>query len=125
MVWEYFVKSRNAKDFRRMIEDALYHPPHIDIDHDKSFDNTLYLIHHFEGKPLVKEFISNTMMGIEYLWGGPVQLETSEIVSVSPSQPQNASASSTLKQETLEEQEIKWQRVVYTMKDRKLSKKNI
>jgi stage V sporulation protein R len=125
MVWEYFVKSRNAKDFRRMIEDALYHPPHIDIDHDKSVDNTLYLNHHFEGKPLVKEFISNTMMGIEYLWGGPVQLETSEVVSISLSQPQNASTSSTLKQETLEEQEIKWQRVVYTMKDRELSKKNI
>jgi stage V sporulation protein R len=65
------------------------------------------------------------MMGIEYLWGGPVQLETSEVVSVSPSQPQNASASSTLKQDTLEEQEVKWQRVVYTMKDRELSKKTI
>jgi stage V sporulation protein R len=126
MVWEYFVKSRNAKDFRRMIEDALHHPPHIDIDHDKSVDNTLYLNHHFEGKPLVKEFISNTMMGIEYLWGGPVQLETSEVVSVLPTQPQSTSAaSSTLKQETLEEHEIKWQRVVYTMKDRKLSKQNI
>jgi stage V sporulation protein R len=126
MVWEYYVKSRKAKDFREMIEDALYHPPHIDIDHDKSIDNSLYLVHHFEGKPLVKEFISNTMMGIEYLWGGPVQLETSEVVSVSPVQPQNASgASSTPKQEALEKQEIKWQRVVYTMKDRELSKKNI
>jgi len=126
MVWEYYVKSRNAKDFREMIEDALYHPPHINIDHDKSIDNSLYLVHHFEGKPLVKEFISNTMMGIEYLWGGPVQLETSEVVSVSPAQPQNASgASSILKQETLEEKEIIWQRVVYTMKDRELSKKNI
>jgi stage V sporulation protein R len=126
MVWEYYVKSRKAKDFREMIEDALYHPPHIDIDHDKSIDNSLYLVHHFEGKPLVKEFISNTMMGIEYLWGGPVQLETSEVVSVSPVQSQNASgASSTLKQEALEKQEIKWQRVVYTMKDRELSKKTI
>jgi stage V sporulation protein R len=126
MVWEYYVKSRKAKDFREMIEDALYHPPHIDIDHDKSIDNSLYLVHHFEGKPLVKEFISNTMMGIEYLWGGPVQLETSEVVSVSPAQPQNASgASSTLKQEALEKQEIKWQRVVYTMKHRELSKQTI
>jgi stage V sporulation protein R len=126
MVWEYYVKSRNARDFREMIEDALYHPPHIDIDHDKSIDNSLYLVHHFEGKPLVKEFISNTMMGIEYLWGGPVQLETSEVVSVSPVQPQNASgASSTPKQEALEKQEIKWQRVVYTMKDRELSKQTI
>ncbi|MGD9233027.1 MAG: SpoVR family protein [Desulfobacterales bacterium] len=126
MVWEYYVKSRKAKDFREMIEDALYHPPHIDIDHDKSIDNSLYLVHHFEGKPLVKGFISNTMMGIEYLWGGPVQLETSEVVSVSPAQPQNASgASSTLKQEALEKQEIKWQRVVYTMKHRELSKQTI
>jgi stage V sporulation protein R len=126
MVWEYYVKSRKAKDFREMIEDALYHPPHIDIDHDKSIDNSLYLVHHFEGKPLVKGFISNTMMGIEYLWGGPVQLETSEVVSVSPAQPQNASgASSTLKPEALEKQEIKWQRVVYTMKNRELSKQTI
>jgi stage V sporulation protein R len=125
-VWEYFVKSRNAEDFRRMIEDNLYHPPHIGIDHDKGIDNTLYLVHHFEGKPLVKEFISNTMMGIEYLWGGPVQLETSEVVSVSPAQAQkDSSTSSTLKQEILEEQEIKWQRVVYTMKDRKLSRQTI
>ena len=125
-VWEYFVKSRNAEDFRRMIEDNLYHPPHIGLDHDMGIDNTLYLVHHFEGKPLVKEFISNTMMGIEYLWGGPVQLETSEVVSVSPTQAQkDSSTSSTLKQEILEEQEIKWQRVVYTMKDRKLSRQTI
>jgi len=126
MVWEYFVKSRNAEDFRRMIEDNLYHPPYIGIDHDKSVDNTLYLVHHFEGKPLVKEFISNTMMGIEYLCGGTVQLETSEVVSVPPTPPQTASASApTPRQETPEEQEIKWQRVVYTMKDRKLSRKTI
>jgi len=126
MLWEYFVKSRNARDFRRMIEDNLYHPPHISIDHDKSVDNTLYLVHHFEGKPLVKEFIFNTMMGIEYLWGKPVQLETSEVISVSPTQPQKDSATySSLIQDTLEEQEIKWQRVVYTMKDRQLSRKTL
>jgi stage V sporulation protein R len=126
MVWEYYVKSRNAKEFRQMIEDSLYHPPHIDVDPEKSINHNLYLFHHFEGKPLVKEFIANTMMGIEYLWDGPVQLETSEVVSVSPPPPQNASAvRSSLKQETREEQKIKWQRVVYTMKDRKLSRKNI
>jgi stage V sporulation protein R len=66
------------------------------------------------------------MMGIEYLWGGPVHLETSEVVSISPAQPQYVSTDpSTVKQEKNEEQEIKWQRVVYTMKDRKLSKKTI
>jgi hypothetical protein len=36
-------------------------------------------VHHFEGKPLVHEFIANTMMGIEFLWGKPVMLETSEV----------------------------------------------
>ena len=126
MVWEYYIKSRDAQDFRRMIEDALYHPPHIEIDPEKTVDNTLNLVHHFEGKPLVKEYISNTMMGIEYLWGGPVQLETSEVVSVLPAQPQKTStAPSAPTQETKEEHKIKWQRVVYTMKDRKLSKQNI
>lgn len=126
MVWEYYVKSRDARDFRQMIEDSLYHPPHIGVDPEKSADHTIYLVHHFEEKPLVKEFIANTMMGIEYLWGGSVQLETSEVVSVSQAPPKSASAvPSALKQETKEEWEIKWQRVVYTMKDRKLSKKNI
>jgi stage V sporulation protein R len=52
-------------------------------------------------------------MGIEYLWGSPVQLETSEVV-----------ATSSPKEET-KEPEIKWQRVLYTMDNRKLSKKNI
>ena len=126
MVWEYYIKSRDAQDFRRMIEDALYHPPHIEIDPGKTVDHNLYLVHHFEGKPLVKEYISNTMMGIEYLWGGPVQLETSEVVSVLPAQLQKTStAPSAPTQEAKEEHEIKWQRVVYTMKDRKLSKQNI
>ncbi len=124
MVWEYYIKSRDARDFRQMIEDSLYHPPHIEVDPEKSVDHTIYLTHHFEEKPLVKEFIANTMMGIEYLWGGPVQLETSEVVSVSPATPKNASTvPAALKQKTTEEWEIKWERVVYTMKDRKLSKK--
>jgi len=126
MVWEYYVKSRNAQDFRRMIEDSLYHPPRIDLDLEKSVDDALYLVHHFEEKPLVKEFISNTMMGIEYLWDRPVHLETSEVVAGSPAPTQSAfSGSAGLQPETQAEQEIKWQRVVYTMKGRKLSKKTI
>jgi stage V sporulation protein R len=113
MVWEFYVKSRKAKDYRKMLLDTLYHPPHIEIDPEKGKDNTLYLVHRFEEKPMVKEFITNTMMGIEYLWGGPVQLETSEVVSTSPP-----------KEET-KEPEIKWQRVLYSMENRKLSKRNI
>lgn len=113
MVWEFYVKSRKVEDYRNMLLDTLYHPPYIEIDPEKGKNNTLYLVHRFEGKPLVKEFIPNTMMGIEYLWGSPVQLETSEVVSITPT-----------KEET-KEPEIKWQRVLYTMDNRKLSKKNI
>jgi len=77
-VWEYFVKSRDASEYRQMLLDSLYHPPHIEVDEARSRENSLYLNHSFEGKPLVKEFIYGVMMGIAYLWGGPVKLETSE-----------------------------------------------
>jgi stage V sporulation protein R len=118
MVWEYYVKSRKVKDYRQMLLDGLYHPPHISIEEDNSKNNHLYLNHHFEGKPLVKDFIANTMLGIEYLWGGPVKLETSEVVSVGP----EAGAS---QQEEPHKIEVKWERVRYTMKERKLSREVI
>ena len=71
MVWEYLVKSRKAKDYRQMLLDGLYHPPSIAVGEEQGRSNgSLYLVHRFEGKPLVKEFIANTMLGIEYLWGG-------------------------------------------------------
>jgi stage V sporulation protein R len=126
MVWEYYVKSRKAEDYRQMLIDSLYHPPHIEIDMEKSINNTLYLKHHFEEKPLVSEFITNTMLGIEYLWGGPVQLETSEILSMPSSQGQNSFPGSlTPMKEEDTEPEVKWQRVLYTMEKRKISRKTI
>jgi stage V sporulation protein R len=117
MVWEYYVKSRKAQDYRAMLLDALYHPPNIQIDGQKNEKNTLYLVHHFEGKPLVAEFIRNTMMGIEYLWGAPVALETSEIKT--PPQSQGPMFNTGQPER---KKEIKWQRVLYTMENRKLSK---
>lgn len=116
MVWEYYIKSKKAEDYRKMLFDSLYHPPHITVDETKNDNNTLYLNHHFEGKPLVKEFITNTMMGIEYLWGGPVKLETSEVASMSRSPGDSGEEG---------KREIKWQRVRYTMHKRKLSKQTI
>ena len=103
-----------------MLFEGLYHPPCIKVDRDKGGKHYLYLIHRFEDKPLVEEFVANTMMGIEYLWGGPVQLETSEVASVSP-QPKNGLAQS----QEPKEPGIKWKRVLYTMKDRKLSKRTL
>jgi stage V sporulation protein R len=125
-VIEYYVKSRKAENYRKMLLDGLYHPPHITIDSDKTNNGNLYLVHHFEGKPLVRDFIGNTMLGIEYLWGSPVQLETNEVVHVETSQPQLAIPGLTLPvKEEKKEHEIKWQQVRYTMKERKLSKEVI
>jgi len=125
-VWEFYVKSRKAKDYRKMLLDTLYHPPNIEIDPGKSSNNTLYLVHHFEQKPLVKDFISNTMMGIEYLWGGPITLETSEITPAPPQPPAGFVPGYPLPvKEERKKPEIKWQRVLYAMENRKLSKKNI
>ncbi len=123
MVWEYFVKSRNAKDYRQMLLDMLYHPPDIQVDLDRTKNGNLYLVHHFEGKPLVKDFISNTMLGIEYMWGNTVQLETSEVAAVPTSQAAAYVSGPTAgMKEEQKPREIKWESVLYTMKNRRLSR---
>jgi stage V sporulation protein R len=114
MAWEYFVKSRKVEDYREMLMEMLYHPPHISIEREKGDEQTLYLVHHFEGKPLVQDFIANTMLGIEFLWGGKIQLETSEVV------PGHAS-----EQEQGKKQPLHWQRVLYTMENRNMEKKEL
>jgi stage V sporulation protein R len=123
-VWEYYVKSRDAKVYKDMILNSLYHPPYIEVDSEKNKGNTLYLNHRFEEKPLVKEYISNTLMGIEYLWGGPVQFETSEAIVKSSKKHAHTFQyyfGSTI--DPPEKPEIQWQRVVYTMFNKKLTKK--
>jgi len=123
MVWEYFIKSRKLKDYRNMLFESLYHPPHITIKQSNS-PKTLYLNHTFEEKPLVNDYIKNTMMGIEYLWGGPVQLETSEPVIIESQQNQLGVGSFLPNLSVIdEESELKWQRVLYTMYEKKLTKK--
>jgi len=116
MVWQYYVKSRKAEDYRQMMLDSLYHPPTITVDTTQGIGGSLYLVHAFEGKQLVQEYIANTLMGIEFLWGGPIHLESSEAVTVSE-QPSSVS------QEGLLPGEIRWQRVLYTMNRKVLTKK--
>ncbi len=114
MVWEFYIKSRKVADYRQMLFDSLYHPPKIEIDLENTKDDSLMLSHVNEGKPLVAEYIANTMLGIEYLWGGPVKLATDEA-------------------ELIEDKErdqelpprVNWTRVLYTMQDRKLSKERL
>jgi stage V sporulation protein R len=128
MVWQYYVRSRKTEDYRRMLFESLYHPPHITVNPEKSGeDGTLYLTHHFEGKSLVTEYILNTMLGIEFLWGAPVQLETSEVETGSPPAAGAAPlrAAVTFGEGLAPPEAVQWQRVVYTMKNRKLSRKVI
>jgi len=117
MVWEYYVRSRRVEDYRQMLLEHLYHPPHVTVDTARTTEDRLCLVHHFEGKPLVREYIANTMLGIEYLWGGSVQLETSEVKGA-PAQARavNATAAGT---------DVEWERVRYTMKNRELTREII
>ncbi len=106
MTWQYYVKSRKAADYRAMVLGSLYHPPTFSL---KITDNhTLRLEHQFEGKPLVRDFIGPTMMGIEYLWGGPVELFTSE--------PQ---------QQKEDDDTLNWEIILYSMDKRRLNRKSV
>ncbi len=124
MVYEYYVKSRKANDYRDMVFESLYHPPRISVQPEFSTEQKLYLNHTFEGKPLVKEFIANTMIGIEFLWGGTIMLETKEPVATPTSETKVfvVGTSGQPKEET-QKPAFNWQRVLYTMKNRKLTRK--
>lgn len=113
MVWQYYVKSRKAADYKMMLADSLYHPPAINIAVDD--DHTLVLNHVFEGKPLYRDYIDGALMGVEFLWGGKTCLYTFEPESVKKEPGQGG------KEEHLP-QEIKWRRIRYTMKDRKMTR---
>ncbi|WP_305043314.1 SpoVR family protein [Geoalkalibacter sp.] len=125
MTWQYYIKSRKAADYRQMLVDDLYHPPRINVARDRGEDGSLYLVHKFEGKPLVRDYIANTLLGIEYLWGRPVQLETSEPVPAAAASSNAALAgafSGVSAEREGEPAHISWRRVLYTLKNRELSK---
>ncbi|WP_429884294.1 SpoVR family protein [Geoalkalibacter halelectricus] len=125
MTWQYYIKSRKAADYRQMLLGDLYHPPHIRVAADKARDGGLYLEHKFEGKPLVRDYIANTLLGIEYLWGRPVHLETSEPVAAAAAGSNTAVAGAFLSappERDGERPQITWRRVLYTMENRELSK---
>ena len=103
--WQYFVKSRKAEDYLKMLTGSLFHPPKINFESGKS--GRLILNHKFEERPLVQEYIKNTLLGIEYLWGKPVELNTFEVKSIDE-----------------EKQEITWGLVNYTMKEKTLHRSN-
>ncbi|MCG8687203.1 MAG: SpoVR family protein [Desulfobacterales bacterium] len=129
MTWEYYIKSKRADDYRDMIINTLYHPPIINVDEAKTKDGILYLDHKFEGKPLKKDYIENTMIGIEFLWGGPIHLETSEPVAEAPDDKayinfwDPAAGSKTAGSQL--PKKFEWKRMRYVMDNRKLTKREV
>lgn len=111
-IYVYYIKSRKAEDYKKMLLDSLYHPPKIEVVEGKTTEDNLYISHRFENKQLIQEFIGDTLVGTGYLWGGQVQLETTEIIRKKPA----AGAKKT---------EYQYHRVLYTIKDRKITKKNL
>ena len=107
--WEFVIRSRSAADYRQMLLENLWHPPDIRVDMDKTDEDILYLVHSDEGKPLVHEYIANTMIGLEFLWGGKVQLETSEMYY----------------EKKDEKTSLVKTRVCYTMKNRTFSRREL
>ena len=113
---EYYVKSKKAEDYKKMLINNMYHPPYISVVKEKTDQQTLYLKHHFEGKQLYKPYIADTMLGIEYLWQGNVPtgqvlLESTDII---PKKDNNGNVTG-----------YDYRPILYTMKDKKLSKRNI
>lgn len=108
-VYQYYVKSRKAQDYKQMLIDSMYHPPVIKVNHEKTNDENLYLVHEFEGKQLYKPYITDTLIGLEFLWGDQVVLETTEI---------------RIDEENSDENETKfvYDTVLYSVKDRKVTK---
>jgi stage V sporulation protein R len=105
-----------------MLLESLYHPPHIEIDEEMTGEDMLYLNHKFEGKPLVKEFIENTMLGIEYLWGNTVKLETTELIEEKSAKEKSfyLFGFNLPKTDRHEEKKFELRRVLYTMEKKKL-----
>ncbi len=115
MTWEYYIKSKKAKHYKQMIANSLYHPPAITINVDD--DNSLILNHVFEGKPLYREYIEGTLLGVEFLWGAKVSLYTHEAERLKKDTEQSLAPRT-----EGPGGEIVWRRVRYTMKDRKMAR---
>ncbi len=112
MTWQYYVKSRKAKDYQKMVADSLYHPPTTKLTVDEN--NTLILNHIFENKPLVKDFIEGVLIGLEFLWGDPVHLYTFEPV------PLNKGDEQIQTKDNPPPEKYSWKRFRYRVKNRRV-----
>jgi len=75
---DVYIKSKSGKDFRRLLNRILYHPPYIIINEEKASDGELYLDHVYEGRSLHTRYVHSVLVGLEFLWGKRIRLETTE-----------------------------------------------
>ena len=80
---EIYIKTKSGKDYRKILNGMLYHPPHIDWE-SKTKDGELYLDHVYEGRTLHTKSIAAVLIGLEFFWGKRVRLETTEYEEVQP-----------------------------------------
>ena len=115
---EYYVKSRKAEDYRDMLINSLYHPPYITFEES---NNTLKLNHIFEGKELYRDYIPQTLIGLEYLWGDTVTLETTEYNW----QEMMKLVKGNYSMEDVKKNEPIFERVLYSVKNKKVTKETV
>ena len=115
---EYYVKSRKAEDYKDMLINTLYHPPYITFEQDH---NTLKLNHIFEGKELYRDYIPQTLIGLEYLWGDSVSLDTTEY----DWQEMMKMVKDNYTMEDVKKNEPVFERVRYTVKNKKILKETL
>lgn len=83
-VAEIYIKSKSGKEYRKLLNRTLYHPPNINLDSAKAKDGELYLDHIYEGRSLFQRYIAPVLVGLEFLWGQKVKLETTEYKEIEP-----------------------------------------
>ena len=116
-VEEIYVKSRSGKEYRKILNKRLYHPPYVVINEKKTKGEEFYLDHIFEGRSLVTQYIPQVLMGLSCLWGGIVKLETTELDA-------DKQASQWLKlQDPDYKPKYRKIRVLYTYENKNLSRK--
>lgn len=112
---EVYIKNKSGKYYRNLLNKALYHPPNIDYE-TKSKNGQLYLDHKYEGRTFHTKFIPAVLIGLEFFWGKPVKLETTEYELKNPNYYWWYRSWG-------EEPEYIKVRVLYTCKDKKIERR--
>lgn len=130
---DVYIKSKSGQEFRKMLNRYyLYHPPHISIREDKMNKGELYLDHTYESRILVNKYIPAVLIGLAYLWGKTVKLETTEWVATKEEKtgtlpnPKGLPGKPRVPQQVSEEERkrhYKMRRVLYECDGRKVARK--